>query len=116
MPARWRTERRARADARPWFRAGVRPPSLHPTANEAGRILHHHYDANDDQQDGGGGRKLIAVERGVQGGADPAGPDNADHRRFAKVDIEAIESEPDHARHDLRLNSEIDPLHEAGAG
>jgi hypothetical protein len=81
----------------------------------AGRIFHHHDDGDDDQQDGGRGIELVAVERGVERGADAAAADDSDHRRLAEVDVEAVEAKPDHARHHLRLDAVVDPLQPAGA-
>ena len=60
--------------------------------------------------------ELVAVERGVERGADAAAADDADHRQLAEIDVEPVEAEPDHARHHLRLDAEIDPLQPAGAG
>ena len=72
--------------------------------------------AEDDQHDSGGRIKLVAVECGVQCRANAAGADDANHCGLAKVDVEAVEAKPDHARHHLRLDTIIDPLQPAGTG
>src|SRR3546814_6157586 len=60
-------------------------------------------------------RSRVALEGGVQRGADATAADDADHRGFTEVDIEAVESEADHPRHYLRLHRIVQPLQPARA-
>ena len=54
----------------------------------AGAVFRHHHDGDHDQQDGAGTVIFVTVDGGVQGGADTARTDDADHRTFAEIDVE----------------------------
>src|SRR6185369_9232760 len=90
-------------------------PSLHPSAQIARAILAQHNDENDHNDDGGRRAEFVAIESGVERGADAAAADNTDHGGLAEIDVETIKTEPDHAWHHLRLHPVIDPLQPARA-